>query len=87
VKSLLTRKPSPVEREGEISKGGVWDGDRVINKDEIVEETRRNREDFAAQFNYDLDSIFKDLKEKEKAGKRKLMSFPSKKPVKMNTLN
>ena len=48
---------------------------------EIVEETRRIREDLAAQFNYDLEAIFKELKEKERSGKRKLVSFPPKQPI------
>jgi hypothetical protein len=33
--------------------------------DPIVEEVRRVREAHAARFNYDLDAIFKDLKERE----------------------
>lgn len=34
-------------------------------KDEIVEEVRRVRDAYAAQFDYDLKRMFKDLKEKE----------------------
>ena len=34
-------------------------------KDEIVEEVRAAREAYAAQFNYDLAEIFKDLKARE----------------------
>jgi hypothetical protein len=33
--------------------------------DPIVEEVRRAREAHAARFNYDLDAIFKDIKERE----------------------
>lgn len=34
-------------------------------KDEIVEEVRTAREAYAAQFNYDLELMFEDLKKKE----------------------
>jgi len=34
-------------------------------KDEIVEEVRRVREAYAAQFDYDLKRMFEDLKKKE----------------------
>jgi len=36
-------------------------------EDPIVEEIRRIREAHAARFNYDLDAIFRDIKEREKA--------------------
>lgn len=34
--------------------------------DPIVDEVRRIRDAHAARFNYDLDAIFRDIKEKEK---------------------
>jgi hypothetical protein len=34
--------------------------------DPVVDEVRRIREAHAARFNYDLDAIFRDLKEREK---------------------
>ena len=34
-------------------------------KDEIVEEVRTAREAYAAQFDYDLERMFEDLKKKE----------------------
>jgi len=34
-------------------------------EDEIVEEVRKVREAYAAQFDYDLERMFKDLKKKE----------------------
>ena len=34
--------------------------------DPIVEEVRRVRDAHAARFNYDLDAIFQDIKEREK---------------------
>ena len=52
--------------------------------DKIVEETRKVREAHAAQFGYDLEAI-NDLKEKEQRGKRKVVSFPPKRPVVIST--
>ena len=45
-------------------------------KDPIVEEIRRNREEYAAQFNYDLNAICRDLREKQKKSGRKIVSLP-----------
>ena len=52
-------------------------------KDEIVEETRKKREAYAAQFNYDLDAIYHDLKEQEQQGRRATVSLPSKQPLRL----
>jgi hypothetical protein len=54
-------------------------------KDEIVEEVRRNRDAYAARFNYDLNAIYVDLKAKERKSKRKLVSFSPKHPLKRTT--
>jgi hypothetical protein len=43
--------------------------------DPIVDEVRRVRDAYAAQFNYDLRAIFRDLKEKEKRSGRKIVSY------------
>jgi len=43
--------------------------------DPIVNEVRRVRDAHAARFNYDLDAIFKDLKEQEKRSGRNFVSF------------
>ena len=48
--------------------------------DEIVEEVRRNRQKHAAEFNYDLHEIAKDLNSRQILHKRKLVSYPSKDP-------
>ena len=47
--------------------------------DPIVEEVRRVRDAHAASFDYDLDAIFRDIKEQEKKSGRKFASFPSRK--------
>jgi len=49
-------------------------------KDEIVEEVRKVRDEYAAKFNYDLDAIYKDIKEQGKMTRRKVVSLPPKKP-------
>lgn len=41
--------------------------------DPIVEQTRRLRNEYAAQFNYDLDAICKDLMERQRTSDRKLV--------------
>ena len=43
--------------------------------DPIVDEVRRARDAYAARFNYDLRAIFRDLKEQEKRGGRKVVSY------------
>ena len=51
--------------------------------DRIVEETRRLREEHAAKFNYDLEAIYRDLKEEEKKSGRNVVSLPAKQPVRV----
>jgi hypothetical protein len=43
--------------------------------DPIVDEVRRVRDAYAARFNYDLDAIFRDIKEQEQKSGRGLVSF------------
>jgi hypothetical protein len=47
-------------------------------EDPIVEEVRKAREAHAAQFNYDLQAIYQDLKEQEKKSGRTFVSYPPK---------
>jgi hypothetical protein len=47
--------------------------------DPIVDEVRKIRDAHAARFNYDLDAIFRDIKEQEKKSGRKYVSFPPRK--------
>jgi len=42
----------------------------------IVKEVRKIREEHAAQFNYDLQAIYDDLKKQERKSGRKLVSYP-----------
>ncbi len=48
--------------------------------DEIVEDVRKVREEYAAKFNYDLEAIYQDLKKQEQEGRRKVVSLPPKEP-------
>jgi hypothetical protein len=45
--------------------------------DPIVDEVRRIRDAHAARFNYDLDSIFQDIKEQERKSKLKFVAPPT----------
>lgn len=49
--------------------------------DEIVEETRKAREEYAAKFEYDIEAIVADIKEKEKQSERPVVSLPRKQPI------
>ncbi len=48
--------------------------------DPIVEETRRLRDEYAAQFGYELEAIVRDLKEQEQQSGREIVSFAPRKP-------
>ena len=51
--------------------------------DPIVEEVRKIRDAYAKRFNYDLDAICRDLQEKQRLSKRRVVSLPPKRPRKM----
>ena len=53
-----------------------------MERDEIVDEVRAAREQYAARFNFDLEAICRDLREKQKAGTRRVVSLPGRKPQK-----
>lgn len=48
--------------------------------DEIVEEVRKVRDEYAAEFNYDLEAIFRDLRQQEEKSDREIITRPPKKP-------
>ena len=56
-------------------------------KDEIVEETRKLREEYAAKFCHDLDAIYEDLKKQEKRSRRKIVSLQPKEPISVSQVN
>lgn len=45
-----------------------------MREDEIIKETRRLRDEYAKRLDYDLDSVFEDLQEKQKKSGRKYVS-------------
>ena len=54
--------------------------------DPIVDEVRRVRDAHAARFNYDLDAIFQDIKEREKKSGLKFVQGVARQPVPNQTL-
>lgn len=58
-----------------------------MRPDPIVEEVRKARDEYAKRFNYDLDEICRDLREKQRRGKRSVISLPPKRPRKMRKPN
>ncbi len=56
-------------------------------KDEIVEEVRKVRDEYAAKFNYDLDAIYEDIKKQEKQSRRKVVFLPPKKVDSAKVIN
>jgi hypothetical protein len=55
-------------------------------RDPIVDEVRKAREEYARQFNYDLDAICHDLRQKQQASGVQVVSFP-KRPVRKQLLH
>jgi hypothetical protein len=51
-------------------------------KDPIVEETRKLREKYASKFNHDIDAIYENIQLRQMQSKKKLFSFPVRKPPK-----
>lgn len=51
-------------------------------EDEIVEEVRRAREEYAEKFGFDLQAIFRDLRAKQAAEGRPVVTLPPRKPRK-----
>ena len=51
--------------------------------DEIVNEVRKIRDDYARSLDYDLDAIFEDLKEKERQSGREYVSHPPRKAAEL----
>ena len=49
-------------------------------EDEIIKETRRRRDEYAAQFDYDLNAILADLQKKQTESNRQYVSFTARNP-------
>ena len=52
-----------------------------MTDDPIVAEVRRIRDEYARQFNCDLDAIFQDVEKRQATSGRTYVSFPPKRPV------
>ena len=50
-------------------------------QDPIVAETRALRDEYARQFNYNINEIFKDLMAKQAAHPERIVAFPPRKPT------
>ena len=50
------------------------------NDKDPIEEIRAYREAYAARFNFDLDAIGRDLREKQAKGGRKVVTLPPRRP-------
>jgi hypothetical protein len=57
-------------------------GGLTMWKDPIVEEIRRYREEYAAQFNFDLHAICEDLRNQQGKNGRQVISLPPKRIAK-----
>lgn len=49
-----------------------------MRADPIVEEIRREREAYAAKFNFDLEAIYQDIKRQELESGHEIVTLPSK---------
>lgn len=50
-------------------------------RDEIVEEIHKHREEYAKSFNYDLNAIFRDLRQKQIAHAHQVVKLPIKRSI------
>jgi len=53
-----------------------------MHKDHIVEEVRKTRRKYAAKFGFDLEAIYRDLKEKESRHKGRVVQLAEKRDKK-----
>ncbi len=52
-----------------------------MSLDPIVAEIRAIRERLAARFNYDIDAIVEDARQRDAAGDRKVVRLPPRRPI------
>lgn len=55
-------------------------------KDEVLEELHSIREEHAKAFNYDLQAICDDLRQKQNSSDREIISQPLKRPKQINKI-
>ena len=56
-----------------------------MEEDPIVQEIRDIREAHAAEFDYDLNAIYEDIKKREQKSDRSYVNFPPRKPEPLTT--
>jgi hypothetical protein len=54
--------------------------------DPIIDETRKLRESYASEHNHDIDSIFRDIMQRQEQSTRKVVSLPPRKPAPTNSV-
>lgn len=54
-------------------------------RDPIVEETRKRRDEYAAEFSFDADAIFDDIQKRQREAGKRLVSFPARKSLHKTT--
>lgn len=50
----------------------------TMHDNEVLEEIRKYREEYAKSFNYDVKAMFNDLRKKQEASGRKFVKLPIK---------
>jgi hypothetical protein len=50
-------------------------------EDTIVAEVRKARDEYAAQFNYDLREMYRDLQRQQRESGRQYVTYPPKRPT------
>ena len=50
-------------------------------EDPVVKETRKLRDDYASQFNGDMEAMYRDILRRQQAHKERLVTLPPRKPA------
>ncbi len=53
--------------------------------DPIVDETRKLRESYASEHDFDIEAIYQNIQKRQKGSTRKVVSLPPRKPTQKNT--
>jgi hypothetical protein len=73
--SAMSAVPPDLNHRLSAHLKNLWKAITMMN-DPIVAEVRKVREQHANKFNFDLNAIFRDLKQKEQASGRQYVSYP-----------
>jgi hypothetical protein len=50
-------------------------------EDDVIRAVRQAREEYGRDHGHDLDAIARDLRERERAGRRRVVNLPPRRPV------